>query len=151
MSDYPAAVAWRVTKISQRRLDYWDSIGLVSPSSSPADGKGSARRYTFQDIVRLAVVARLREAGLRLQKIRKGLALLGKQSGSQQGDPLLCAVLSAQGKSMFRRVDASTLEDVLAGGQMVFSIAIDQVERHTEQRIRAEEARGMPRRGRRTG
>ena len=136
MDGYAAGVAWRVADVSQRCLEYWHLRGIVVPSIERGGrGPGHRRLYSFQDLVRLSVVRRLREAGLSLNRIRQGVEALRAQ-GSK--DPLLCEVLLSSGKAMFRRVDENTLEDVLAKGQMVFSvIAIAQVEADTRKRVAA--------------
>lgn len=146
MASYGSSIAAAVARVSQRQLDYWDSLGIVSPSIARPMGKGSERRYSFQDLIRLTVVSRLRRAGLSLQRIKKGLAVLRRTSKNE--DPLLCEVLAAGGKSLFRRIDAKTLEDVLARGQMVFSIAINELEKETAKTVTALEKAGIRGRGR---
>ena len=69
-----AAAARRIVGLSQRCLDYRDQILVVQPSLEGTKGKGSLRQYSFDDLLRLAVVKNLRQAGLSLQKIRKGLS-----------------------------------------------------------------------------
>jgi DNA-binding transcriptional MerR regulator len=144
---YSAATARRVAKVTQRRLDYWDETGLVRPSVLKADGKGTERQYSFEDLVKLSVVARLRKAGLTLQRIRKGLKTMRALSGAR--DPLLCEVLLAEGGSLLRRVDGRTMEDVLRSGQFVFSVvAIGRVQDETKRQIESLTARDIRRRGR---
>lgn len=43
--------------------------GLLAPSIQPAAGKGSARLYSFGDVLALRVVRQMREAGLELQAL----------------------------------------------------------------------------------
>jgi uncharacterized protein (DUF433 family) len=63
--------------LTPRQVDYWDRTKLIKPSITPAFGSGSARRYSFTDLVRLKTVCELRRNSVSLQMIRKALAYLG--------------------------------------------------------------------------
>ena len=65
-----------VVGITYRQLDYWDRSGLLGPSLQEATGSGTQRLYTFQDIVTLRVVKRLKDAGTSLHKIRSAFEQL---------------------------------------------------------------------------
>jgi DNA-binding transcriptional MerR regulator len=148
MADYSAAAARRIVGISQRCLDYWDERGIVTPSVESASGKGSERRYSYDDLLKLAVVKRLRQAGLSLQRIRKGIVKLRKNIA--QRDPLLTEVLVTDGQSLHRVTpNREALEDVLSEGQLVFSVVaigrIDEVLRTNLIRIERQiVSRGRP-------
>src|SRR5262245_4574581 len=73
---YPSASACGIAGITPRQIQYWDEIGLVKPSASAAAGRGSRRRYSFLDLVRLSVVRALIERGLSPRNIRKSLSAL---------------------------------------------------------------------------
>jgi len=147
-ADYSAAAARRIVKISQRCLDYWDEQGIVSPSAKSADGKGSQRRYSYDDLLKLSVVKRLRQTGLSLQKIRKGLAKLRKNVFD--ADPLLRELLVTDGKSLHQVTpNPAAVKDILAGGQLVFSVvAIGQLDHDLRESVVKLElkiaARGRP-------
>jgi len=147
-ADYSAAAVRRIIGISQRCLDYWDERGIVSPSAASAAGKGSERRYSYDDLLKLSVVKRLRGAGLSLQRIQKGLVKLRKNVADK--DPLLSEVLVTDGRSLHRVTpNPEAVEDILAGGQLVFSVVavghIDQILRTSVIRMeRKVVARGRP-------
>jgi DNA-binding transcriptional MerR regulator len=148
-NQFSAAAARRIVGISQRCLDYWDERGIVSPSAVRACGKGSERRYRYEDLLKLCVVKRLRDCGLSLQRIRKGLSNIRRRSLS--GDPLLDELLVTDGKSLHRLTsDPSAVEDLLSGGQLVFSVvAVGRIEQSLRERvIRFQDA--IPTRGRRS-
>lgn len=65
-----------VTGVSYRRLDHWTSRGLVAASIREADGPGSQRRYSAEDVVRVKVVGALRDSGLPLKRITRVLGAL---------------------------------------------------------------------------
>ena len=116
---FSSASTRKIIGLSQRRLDYWADRGIVTPSIQRATGKGSERKYSFDDLVKLAVVKKLREAGLSLQKIRKGLEVMRKRW--PKTDPLLDEMLATDGSSFFR-IKEDKVEDMLAGGQLLLSI-----------------------------
>lgn len=133
-SGYSAAAARTIVGVSQRCLDYWAECEIVTPSNRQATGKGSERRYTFGDLVKLAVVKRLREAGLSLQKIRKGLEKMRKRWPKK--DPLLDEMLATDGLTFFHIKGDQQVEDVLAGGQLLLSIvAVSRIRQDVQQTV----------------
>jgi DNA-binding transcriptional MerR regulator len=103
--------------IRQRTLDYWDECGVVTPDS-PANGKGSERGYSYENLIELSVVMRLRDTGLSLQRIRQGLEYLRQFKRR----PLRDVVLITDGKDLFEKRKDKQLVSVLRGGQMAFSV-----------------------------
>ena len=145
-SGYSAAAARTIVGVSQRCLDYWAERGIVTPSNQQATGKGSERRYTFGDLVKLAVVKRLREAELSLQKIGKGLEKMRKRWPKK--DPLLDEMLATDGSSFFR-IKGDQVEDVLAGGQLLLSIvAVSRIRQDVQQTVLRLSELDVPSRGR---
>jgi DNA-binding transcriptional MerR regulator len=82
---FSTAQVSRLTGLSVRQLDHWDRQGFVRPSVASARGYGSARRYSFEDLVRLRVAGRLRAAGFGLAKIRQCVRTLQKLDPSKKG------------------------------------------------------------------
>lgn len=145
--DHSAAVARRIVGVSQRCLDYWAERGIVIPSVQQASGKGSERRYSFGDLVKLAVVKRLREAGLSLQRIRKGLEVMRQRWPKK--DPLLDEMLGTDGASFFR-IRGDQVEDILADGQLLLSVvAVGRIRQDLWDSVLRLSAVEVPGRGRR--
>ena len=120
---FPSASACRVVGITPRQVQYWDEIGLVKPSACAAAGRGTRRRYSFLDLVRLSVVRALIERGLTPQKIRRSLAAL-REAAPKVLDPLAQLKLVTDGERLFLVTDDSRrILDVL-DRQFVFSIAL---------------------------
>lgn len=63
----------RLTGLSYRQIQYWDSSGFIRPSYRR---RGRYRCYTFGDLVLLEVARRQREAGLSVQRLRRLVAAL---------------------------------------------------------------------------
>ena len=145
-SGYSAAAARTIVGVSQRCLDYWAERGIVTPSVREATGKGSERRYGFDDLVKLALVKRLREAGLSLQKIRKGLQVMLQRWPKK--DPLLDEMLATDGSTFFR-IKGDQVEDILADGQLLLSVvAVGRIRQDVRQTVLRLSEVEVPSRGR---
>ena len=68
---YPTNLVRKLTGATLNQLKYWVRINLVSP-----EREGKFSFYSFKDIVKLRVLASLRNRGLSLQKVRKGIRTL---------------------------------------------------------------------------
>src|ERR671923_1680308 len=66
----------KIIGISYRQLDYWARTGLVRPSIKDAQGSGTQRQYSFQDLVVLKVIKSLLDTGVSLQRVRKAVEYL---------------------------------------------------------------------------
>jgi DNA-binding transcriptional MerR regulator len=114
---FSTARAARLTRLSPRQLDYWDRRGFLSPSLARAEGYGSARKYSFVDLVRLRVAARLRAAGLGLARIQQAVQTL------RRADAMSAHLLIAGSRVLWVRSEREIV-DVLHEGQLmlVFSV-----------------------------
>lgn len=120
---YRGSVACQAAGISYRQLDYWARTGLVAPSIRSASGSGSARLYSFRDILVLKVIKRFLSAGVSLQNIRSAVGHL-KIRGSED---LSSITLMSDGASIYECTNSDEVYDLLQGGQGVFGIAIGRV------------------------
>ncbi|MEW6077307.1 MAG: helix-turn-helix domain-containing protein [Thermodesulfobacteriota bacterium] len=93
-TQFPTDLVLRVSGASANQLKYWVKIGLVAPTR---DGK--KYWYTFRDILKLKVIISLKNNGLSLQTIRKGIDNLAKvlPPGS---DPLSRLIIFTDGQEM---------------------------------------------------
>ena len=67
---YSAKFTADVVGITYRQLDYWARTDLIVPSLVEAAGSGSRRQYSYDDLVRLKVIKRLLDNGIKLEKVR---------------------------------------------------------------------------------
>lgn len=120
---YRGPTACAAAGITYRQLDYWARTGLVEPSVRAATGSGSARLYSFRDILVLKVVKRLLETGISLQQIRVAVEHLR----SRGTDDLAQVTLMSDGVSVYECTSSDEVVDLLQGGQGVFGIALGRV------------------------
>lgn len=83
--------ACAAARITYRQLDYWCRTGLVVPSVRSAAGSGTQRLYSRTDVVRLALVRVLLDAGYCLTAIRGALPVIVETAredpAADDGDP----------------------------------------------------------------
>lgn len=112
----------KIVGISYRQLDYWARTGLATPSVQEAQGSGSQRLYSFEDLVELKLIKNLLNAGVSLQRVRDAITYL-----RDLGQDLSGVTLVSDGTSIYACKSSDEVFDLLRRGQGVFGIAIDPV------------------------
>ena len=125
---YRGPVACSAAGITYRQLDYWARTKLVEPSLRNASGSGSARLYSFRDILVLKVVKRLLDTGVSLQQIRTAIEHLRERGVEDLAE----ITLMSDGASVYECTSTDEVIDLVQGGQGVFGIAVGRVWREVE-------------------
>jgi DNA-binding transcriptional MerR regulator len=112
----------KIVGISYRQLDYWARTGLAVPSIQPAQGSGTQRLYSFEDLVELKLIKNLLDAGVSLQRVREAITYL-----RELGHDLAGVTLVSDGTTIYACTSPDQVFDLLRRGQGVFGIAIDPV------------------------
>ena len=120
---FSTAETARLAGLSPRQLDHWDRMGFLGPSLERASGYGSTRRYSFGDIVRLRVAARLRAAGIGLPRIRRCAEALARFD--PESDLGHARLLVLGHRVLWARSDRE-LVDLLKEGQMVLVFSLGE-------------------------
>ncbi|HTR02322.1 MAG TPA: MerR family transcriptional regulator [Thermoanaerobaculia bacterium] len=113
---FSTAEVARLTGLSARQLDHWDRKGFLRPSLEKAAGYGSTRRYSFADVVRLRVAARLRSNGVGLARIRKCAEAMARLD--PEADLGRARLLVVGSSVLWARTDREVV-DLLRDGQLV--------------------------------
>ncbi len=116
------------TGFTERQLGYWDQQGIIKPSTQQANGSGSRRLYSIDDLVQLNLIRQLKKRGWSTQKIREAITRL--RDIMSVPDPLKQAVLVDGDKTLlafYRTKEGErVLLDVLsAGGQLAMGIVLE--------------------------
>ena len=117
---YRGPTVCKIVGITYRQLDYWARTELVTPSVRGAEGSGTQRLYSFDDIVALRVVKRLLDTGVSLQKVRTAIEELRRR-----GREIAGSTLASDGGSVYALEDDDEVIDLLKKGQGVFAISVD--------------------------
>jgi DNA-binding transcriptional MerR regulator len=116
----------RITGLTPRKIDYWDKTHFIKPSIKEAAGYGSARLYSFEDLIRLKVAKTLMDRGISLQKIRKTLAYL-KKNMPDVGHPLSDLKFLTDGESVFVLTENSQEIIDALNGQVVIAVSLGNI------------------------
>jgi predicted RNase H-like HicB family nuclease len=117
----------KITGLSIRQLDYWDTRHFIKPSTKEAAGYGSARLYSFRDVVQLKVAKALKEEGISLQKLRKSISYLKKHFPNVEKS-LSELRFVTDGKSIFVLTeDKTAILNATLKGQLVMTLAIGRL------------------------
>jgi len=116
-----------ISGLTNRQVDYWDRTHFIKPSLAEASGYGTARLYSFNDMVQLKVAKTLIDKGVSLQKIRKAIRWL-KKNFPEVEKPLAQMRFLTDGETIFvLSKDKGVILDTLAKGQLVMAIAIGEI------------------------
>jgi DNA-binding transcriptional MerR regulator len=133
--EFSTSSAAKITGASVRMLDHWARSKLLPPSGREANGQGSRRSYTFQDLVSIRAILDLREGKCPLQKIRaavKALRSLNPELSNSQ--TLSRLTLLTDGKQVFLLTDERQAMEVLTR-QMVWSVPLGRRIMETADRV----------------
>ncbi len=124
---YNTSTVCRLTSLTMRQVDYWDRTHFIKPSLRDASGYGTARLYSFNDLVQLRVAKTLIDKGVSLQKIRKTIAYL-KKNFPDIKRPLGEMRFLTDGETIFVLTSKKgVILDTLSKGQIVFAVALGEI------------------------
>ncbi len=123
---YKSNEVCKITGLTYKQLDYYDRTKFLSPSINQAEGYGSKRLYSFNDLLNLKVIKKLLDVGITLQKIRKTKKFL-EQNNNNNNDSFLNVTLLSDGNTVYACYSEKEIIDTLTTGQAVFAIALDKV------------------------
>ena len=116
---YSAKLTADVVDITYRQLDYWARTDLITPSLVQATGSGSRRLYSYDDLVRLKVIKRLLDNGIKLEKVRAIFDYVRNELGEDISSANL--VIDGANAAIVRSQD--DLIDALQRGQGVLPLS----------------------------
>ena len=128
---YNSSEVARICGVSLRQLQWWDERSVVSPRQD-----GHKRIYMPEEVVEISVIAELRRKGFSLQKIRRVLRFLQKDTGKRLSEALEATSevhLLTDGKTIYLEEAPNRIIDLLKNAkQPMFLVCVtDQVRRLT--------------------
>ena len=126
---YNSSDVSRICGVSLRQLQWWDERKVVSPRQD-----GHKRVYMTEEVVEISVIAELRRKGFSLQKIRRVLRFLQKDTGKRLSEALASSSdvhLLTDGKSIYLEEAPNRIIDLLKNArQPMFLVCVtDQARR----------------------
>ena len=119
----------RITGVSLRQLQWWDEQGMVTPTQH-----GHKRQYQIHEVVEVALIHELREKGISLQKIRRGMDFLHQKIGRNLVESTRNehdVHLLTDGKSFHLESDSTRIMDIFNNARqpMITVCVSDQIRR----------------------
>jgi DNA-binding transcriptional MerR regulator len=99
--------------------------GLVTPSIQDAQGSGTQRIYSFNDLLQLKVIKSLIEAGASLQRIRQAIEYVRENLAGDWSE----VTIVTDGDGVYACTSDAEVVDLLRSGQGVLGaiVAVDKV------------------------
>ena len=131
METYDSKTASRIVGVTLRQLQYWDEREFIRPSVKAAEGRGTKRLYSFNDLVCLKVVKDLAHHGFNLQMIRRCLRPL-RENSARTKRPAESLKYLTDGEELF--VITNDRQEILAAmkRQFVLSLGIGSLVRELD-------------------
>ena len=131
---YTTTQVAKISGATPRQLTYWSTHGIIAPSIQSSFGPGTRRLYSFDDLIKLHFLGRLKDMGWSLQKIRAAITNL--HIVMDDPDPLKSAMLVGGKKNILalyktKEGERHLVEASVSGGQHVLSIALETIEEET--------------------
>lgn len=120
---YRGTVAARVAGITYRQLDYWARKRILEPSIKPSHGSGSRRLYSFKDVVILAVLKRLLDAGVNLVNATATVRYLIRCTSAQLED----VTVVCDGDQVAECRGPEQVFALMRSGHAVFAISVGAI------------------------
>jgi DNA-binding transcriptional MerR regulator len=132
---YNAELAACISGCSPRQIRYWRDTGIIQPAKVEIGESGKRNDlYDFRNLVELKTLVGMLRGGISLQKIRKTLAYLRRNT--DRPNPLYGCKLITDGSTIFEICEKDqTILDTLRDGQSVFCIALDGIVEELSSRI----------------
>lgn len=129
-----------ILNLTPRTIHFYTDEGLVVPVENPT-GRGKTRRYSFENVVQLAVVRELTGNGFDLRTIRQILDLrVGRVISSVGGDEVLIVYdgHTDQGRVVATASDADGAVRLSEMGKRKIGVVInlDKIRREVHERIK---------------
>lgn len=133
-SGYRGPQACKIVGITYRQLDYWTRTALVTPSIQDAQGSGTQRLYSFNDLLQLKLIKGLTDAGASLQKIRQAIDYVR----DQLEDDWTKLTIVTDGAGVYTYTSDAAVVDLLRSGQGVLGavVAVDKVREELQGTLR---------------
>ena len=131
-SDFSSPQTIEIVGITYRQLDYWTRTGLVTSTAQVAEGSGSRRRYSYNDLLELKLIKRLLDEGIVLQRVREVFDYLRDELGEEVASADL--VINGN-QSLLVRTDEQIL-DALRQGQGALYLRMEGLIEEVEAAVR---------------
>jgi DNA-binding transcriptional MerR regulator len=133
---FRTGLASRIVGLSFKQIDHYDRCGLVQPELRRAAGRGSRRLFSRRNLIELAVVKKLLDQGITLQKVRRSIEEARRRHPGMD-HPLHDLHFRTDGLSVYLNDPGSEAAvDLLHPDQPVLRIALEHIARDIEHAVK---------------
>lgn len=118
---FTTAQAAHVAGLSVHMVNYLCRTAIVRPGALPKRGHGRIRRFGYDDVLLLRVLAKLLENGISVLKLKRGLQVLAKRG--QLTTALSSRFLVTDGRALY--LLQKGLVESLETGQLAFAFVLE--------------------------
>jgi DNA-binding transcriptional MerR regulator len=141
LNAFTAQQVKKITGISVHMINYLAREGYLLPTYEQGHVRGKVRYYSYRDLVVARIVQRLREVGIELKRLKRGIrALSSDETWLKAGKERSISLLGTDGKTLFYPDEKGSLIELTREGQRSFAFVLDvaraqsDVKRHLSQR-----------------
>ncbi len=129
MQVYTVSDIKQIYKLTQKQIDDLDKSNVIKPSIRPAQGKGSQRLYSFEDLLAFRFIKQLLDAHWSMKTIKTAIHNL--RTVLPDKNPLQDFVLLSINGTIIARCAVENgqpiLIDALSQGQLVMPIILSEI------------------------
>lgn len=125
----PAIVAWydvksvaRISGLSVDMINYLCRHSIVTPTGDKSRGRGTVRKYTYEDLLLLRLIAKLLTKGVSVLRLKKSLIALQKR-GTHTTELVSKRFVITDGRNVY--FGDGTAFEVMSSGQMAFAFVLE--------------------------
>jgi DNA-binding transcriptional MerR regulator len=152
LNGFTAQQVRKITGLSVHMINYLARDGYLVATYAQGHVRGKVRYYSYRDLVVARIVQRLRDAGIELKRLKRGIQLLSSdETWLKAGRERTISLLATDGKTLFFPDERGLLVELTREGQRSFAFVLDvaraqsDVKRHLSQRqIELFELRNRP-------
>jgi DNA-binding transcriptional MerR regulator len=141
LNAFTAEQVRKITGLSVHMVNYLAREGYLLPTYGQGHVRGRIRYYSYRDLVVARIVQRLREVGIELKRLKRGIQLLSSdETWLKAGKERSISLLGTDGKKLFYPDEKGALIELTRAGQRSFAFVLDvaraqaDVKRHLSQK-----------------
>jgi DNA-binding transcriptional MerR regulator len=136
---FPTAAASKLTGVSIKTLENWDTRGFLKPSVRASRGRGLPRVYSFRDLIAIRVALDLRQS-IDVRNLRRVVDYLRKRKGLElsTSDVLASTSLVTDGDDVYEVTGDVSISMLRRPGQrLLLMVPLDELVAQLQAKARA--------------
>jgi DNA-binding transcriptional MerR regulator len=129
LNAFTAQQVQQVAGLSVHMINYLAREGYLVPTYAQGSVRGKIRYYSYRDLVVARIVQRLREVGIELKRLKRGIQMLSSDATwLKAGRVRSIALLGTDGKKLFFPDENGSLVELTRDGQRSFAFVLEPIQ-----------------------